>query len=48
MLILKSPILVQAYALQIRSSINNYKSVPLDRPPVEGNPCLAGDLINIQ
>ena len=27
---------------------NNYKTVPLDRPPVEGNPCRAGDLINIK
>ena len=27
---------------------SSYKTVPLDRPPVEGNPCRAGDLINIK
>ena len=27
---------------------SSYKTVPLDRPPVEGDPCRAGDLINIK
>ena len=27
---------------------SSYKIVPLDRPPVEGDPCRAGDLINIK
>ena len=27
---------------------SSYKIVPLDRPPIEGDPCRAGDLINIK